>query len=117
MTIDELLDEIGISPGPWTPYSETETFAVLHDGDPHRAIVQWNGFDSSNTSIRQQRANVRAIAQTREMLKALIDGLMLIERMAKGGIVGQPTRYAMKKTIESATGKSWSWIKSKLESE
>lgn len=55
--------------GPWRRFASGKTVEVQL-GDS-RALIRWNGFDSSDTPVAQQRRNALFIAMAREGVPAL----------------------------------------------
>lgn len=71
------------SKGNWTPFTKKTTVAVLLDDDAKSSIINWPGFDSSDTGINKQKANARYIAAVQP--KAVLELLEKIDAENKAG--------------------------------
>ncbi len=136
MTIDELLNEAGITPGPWEiepldgKFYGTSIEPVGVDiwcsqkqrlGKPsERELERWRPgefeiCDSHYEDIAEY-ANARLIAASRKMLKALIEFTLRVDA-TRGVLDSEETPLAplpQIPIIESATGLTWGEIKEKL---
>ena len=114
MTIDNLLDELGITPGKWEDGSFVTEFG------PMFGVLSSNVKSVSlcgkiyENDARESLANAKLIAQSREMLKALIRSCIDLDN---GWLIDETNWFTVGicNIIESATGKSWQYIKDRLE--
>ena len=114
MTIDEridaLLDECGITPGPWG-FAHKST-----RGNP--TGLWWVLTEKRGITSSLGEPNARLIAQSREMVKALIkDAFASHLRDTDNPMYHGSPPVRHKDIIESATGKSWSWLQERLNDE
>ena len=109
-----IAEKLGYTPGAWTLYNESGTTAVLNHGDQRQAIIQWTGFDQSNTPIIEHYPNARLIAAAPQMLEALIDLMKGIDGLpqltAIEGLLSTQWDNAIE-AVESATGISWDGVR------
>lgn len=114
-----LAERVGYTAGKWTLYNKPGTTAILIDGNQHKSLIQWDGFDSSSTPIKERGPNGRLIAAAPQMLEALV---VIIKSTygdfyAKCSDEGWNDDECKKKSlewikpwaeiIESATGMTW----------
>lgn len=120
--INALLDEIGITPGPWLfdhrahvdpDGQEWYSTEVFSDQEPEKYICRlaWLGEKISDSCMKSMRPEHAALlSAARDAMVALIDTEYYITV-----IIDPDGRPNNRRTIEKATGKSWQWITDRLE--
>jgi hypothetical protein len=105
--IDALLDELGVASGPWSYSGRGQ-----HWNNPDLTRIEINhGTDGECVADTvYEKADARLIAQSREMVKALMENTLHTEECGAGW-----DHYRNIEIIESALGLSWDEIRERLE--
>lgn len=88
MNLDELEKAANAATnGNWTPFVKGNTVAILLKNDAQDSVINWPGFDSSDRSLREQKANAKFIALAQpSVIIELVKKIKKLEMKVEGRI-------------------------------